>query len=180
MRRKGELVKVLDVEEVKGLYWDKQMSVYDISRVYYCNPSSIRQLLVRNGGIRNKVEAGRIAFAQGKHDDIKSYWFSGEQNKWWRGGRHLSSGYMHVYMPDYPRAQSNGYVREHILVWEQVNGRMLPDGWVVHHLNGVKTDNRPENLVAMPRGGHSRREMAEAYKKRIRELEEVVRRFGGG
>ena len=69
------------------------------------------------------------------------------------------------------RAQSNGYVREHILVWEQTHGQPLPEGWAVHHLNGIKDDNRAENLAAMSKSGHTRSEMAEAYKNRIRELE---------
>ncbi len=38
-----------------------------------------------------------------------------------------------------------------------------------------KVDNRIENLIALSRDGHSRVEMAEAYKKRIRQLEKELR-----
>ena len=43
--------------------------------------------------------------------------------------------------------------REHRAVWEKHFGE-IPNGWVVHHVNSVKDDNRPSNLVAMPERCH--------------------------
>lgn len=56
-------------------------------------------------------------------------------------------GYAFVMAPDHPRADPHtGRVREHILVMEDKLGRPLTEGEQVHHLNGVRDDNRPENL----------------------------------
>jgi len=56
------------------------------------------------------------------------------------------------------------------MVWEKANGR-LPEGWIIHHLNGVRDDNRLENLAAMPRKHHSPRLVVEPYQQRIQQLE---------
>jgi hypothetical protein len=57
------------------------------------------------------------------------------------------AGYVMLQAPEHPRAPSgNGYVFEHILVMEQLLGRYLCRDETVHHRNGVRDDNRPENL----------------------------------
>jgi HNH endonuclease len=58
----------------------------------------------------------------------------------------MNAGYVMLYAPDHPRARSNPYVFEHILVMESLLGRHLYPDENVHHRNGVKGDNRPENL----------------------------------
>lgn len=59
----------------------------------------------------------------------------------------------------------NGYVRisvgkncgrlQHVVIMEQHIGRKLSKNEVVHHINGVKTDNRIENLKLMTNTEHS-------------------------
>src|ERR1700727_1589802 len=71
----------------------------------------------------------------------------GDSNSNWRGGqtRH-KKGYLMSRVPGHPRAGNGNYVFEHILVMERVLGRYLLPSESVHHLNGVRDDNRPENL----------------------------------
>lgn len=73
------------------------------------------------------------------------------------GGRTSSAkGYIKVLRPNHPRSDANGYVMEHILVFEEATGVSVPQNCCIHHLNGNKTDNRPENLCMMSTAGHTK------------------------
>lgn len=99
--------------------------------------------------------------------------FKAERNPHWKGGRPLSSGgYPLVQCWEHPKARrQDGYVFEHMLVWERTHNQTLPDGYVIHHLNGIKIDNRPRNLIALPKGKHHYAMYLQGLKLRIRELE---------
>jgi hypothetical protein len=57
------------------------------------------------------------------------------------------AGYVMRRVPGHPRARARSpYIFEHILVMEEALGRYLVAGESVHHRNGVRDDNRPENL----------------------------------
>jgi hypothetical protein len=66
----------------------------------------------------------------------------------WRGGRRLSfQGYILLHVgKSHPMADTRGYAYEHRLVMAERLGRTLKKSETVHHKNGIKTDNRIENL----------------------------------
>ena len=99
----------------------------------------------------------------------------GKNNPNWKGGRsRQSDGY--VYVLGKREGRKHRYQLEHIKVWEEANG-LVPTGWVIHHLNGIKDDNRLENLVALPRKRHSPISIITSHQERIRQLEAELRKY---
>lgn len=55
-------------------------------------------------------------------------------------------GYRRLRRPDHPNANNDGSIFEHTFIMSEHIGRPLEDHENVHHINGVRDDNRLENL----------------------------------
>ena len=89
-----------------------------------------------------------------------------ERNPNWRGGRSIASnGYVLIRVGvGHPLADVRGYAYEHRLVASEMLGRPLAPFENVHHVNGRRDDNRPENLelwVKAQPAGQRARDLAE-------------------
>lgn len=114
--------------------------------------------------------------------DVKPKYRTGERHGGWKGRVRTNAGYWDIFVAKddffYPMVRSKdnhgtgGYVREHRLVMAKHMNRCLLSWEVVHHINGIKDDNRIENLQLLP---HSKYHLADTVSKsKIAMLEKEV------
>lgn len=123
-------------------------STSNIGRDLGCNAATVTRYL---------TQAGVVLRAAGFR--------RGEAHHAWAGGKHEhSDGYIKVWLPaDHPfesMAQRHGkskggYCYEHRLVMAQQLGRPLDDSETVHHIDGNRKNNHPDNLQ-LRRGRHGK------------------------
>ncbi len=125
--------------ELEKLYFVERLSGTEIGIKLKVNQSTISRLvkkfgLPRRGSLTGSERKGRI-----RQERIKSI-----------------EGYWMVRVPGHRRSDHQGYVKEHMVIWERHHGLQLASGSVVHHIDGDVTNNLVENLRMFSNSEHSR------------------------
>src|SRR5271157_273377 len=98
------------LEQMKRWYLEDEMSLREIGNILGCDLRLVHRVL-KLAGVSMRGRGCRA---------------HGAQNSAWKGGRRVDAdGYILLWMPEHPAANSGGYVREHRLVAEEMLGRRL-------------------------------------------------------
>ena len=149
-------------------YIVEKLSTYEIAKIVGCSDVIVGHYLIKyniprrtysearkgkpngwEGKHHTKETRRKISEAmKGKNNPMYGIHRFSEKAPAWKGGRYKGKdGYIRIYNPEHPYANRQGYVYEHRWIIEQYLGRYLTPKEVVHHINGIKDDNRIENLM---------------------------------
>lgn len=102
----------------------------------------------------------------------------GANHSRWSNGSRIKRGYVLVHLekgdPMWAMADRNGWILEHRLIVARRIGRPLHQGEIVHHINGIKSDNRDNNLQLLIEKKHNSHLVTKELQSRICDLESRV------
>lgn len=188
-------------ETIPQLYIEEKLSIRELGRKFGLSPGAISSILtVRGITLRTVSEGLKTKFPQGRFGKIAGNWHGGktrhistqirrkddqprekyirkgEEAAHWKGGKfQIPQGYIYIYQPDHLYTTKRRYVMEHRLVMEKHLGRYLKPNELVHHKNGIKDDNRLENLELLTKGTHVSKHMQDIFE--VNDLKQEVARL---
>lgn len=134
----------------------KEYSLIELSRYYKCSKTSILAW-ARSGDLAHKkgLFGSRITY-RFESDEVERFKkIRIENNNRINKGKKtayrrkdvIKKGYRYIWTPGHPKADSDGYVPEHVLVVEKRIGRYLTKKECVHHIDRNRQNNVDSNLV---------------------------------
>ena len=119
-----------DDNKLIDLYVNEKKSCKEICRMYGLSIKSSSNIgyRLKNLGVQIRKDAG-------------------ENHHNWKGGViSKGCGYIGIWQPSHPRADNQGYVYAHTLVYEKEKGILPSKNEVIHHIDMDKKNNSIENL----------------------------------
>lgn len=139
---------------------------------YYCKDCP--KQISAHSALRGKGRCNSCATKEKINSGYTRVAKKGVESPSWRGGKYKRKGDGYIFI----RTNSTGYTLEHRLVMEKKLGRQLKSWEIVHHLNGIRDDNRETNLCVVTRKTHDLRSYTKQLQKRIQKLENKLDELG--
>jgi len=134
-------------------YIKNEKSTWTIEKDIGINHETVRRYLKKYNLLRTKSEACKIGIKHHKKECLcltckcMKGLINGKNNPNFKGYRTKNhEGYIFLYLPNHP-SRINNYIAEHRIVMENYLGRYLKPTEIIHNKNGIKDDNRIENLM---------------------------------
>lgn len=165
-KQKGRRKEPPSNEELFRLYVTEGYTMDRIAEMYGVSCGAVIKWMRKYGiQARNPRESARLSESYGRIDPLKGRKLPEDvaekcrerlkkatAARWANGRKKIKDRYGYIYAP-----VDNGKRRpEHDLIVEEILGRPLLPDECVHHINGIKDDNRPENLAVMTYSEHGK------------------------
>lgn len=145
----------MEKEELIELYFNQKLSIRDIAKLKKCKHPTIRYYFKKFGLTpRSSSESCKLRCVKkpqsnpGRKDMPKRILYGAERYNY-KGGHIRKDGYKLISVDGEQRL-------EHRWIWEQNHQKPIPREFQVHHINGIKTDNRIENLKLLSNAEHQK------------------------
>lgn len=140
----AEMTQFEKKELIEKLHWDLGYTLRDITKIFGKSWWWMVHFKKKTG---LKVK-GRKESLYGKYNGHGPNWM---------GGKFKVHDYWMIWIgKDHPNANKRGYIPEHRYIMTKKIGRPLKKYEVVHHIDGNKENNDPNNLQLMSMGGRGK------------------------
>lgn len=169
------------IERFKELFYEENLTYEEIAEKWGMTKGQVRHQK-RKLGLPNK-SMSKVMKKNWQDEEYRNN-LSGKNHYRFKDGRYkTSAGYIERKLKFLPKEDKkiaqemsgdDGVILEHRLVKAKELGRPLKSAEYVHHLNGIKDDNRPENLAIVDAENHEHNTLVNRLRERIRELEQMI------
>ena len=123
---------------------EKRTKMGHVYWVCRCDCGAEKSIIGGNLRKKHTLSCGCYQRERAKEEGLKRI---GAKSPRWKGGRSKDRhGYIWIQDTTHPNSNKGGRVAEHVVVMGESLGRPLLNNEEVHHINGIKDDNRISNL----------------------------------